>query len=309
MDQVHSVPITVVLASQLPWDEVRPPLGASDEPLHVFLPPLSREGKAFNTCLGLYSRIITETFCLLRGNNAHPLYPRFLELLLASIYNLLPAALPAELEVIALTLWPIYTASLPTHAEQHLLPHRQAAPDALPLTITVKLLTDLKVSSAYAMTAAIETLLPQKIGRDEFQKAFMAASSSAPSLPKAAPVELGLYAKYLLVAGYLASYNPAASDLKMFGRGTEATGGKKRRGGGNRRGGYGKARVGKVSSCSQKLLTFCRYLRGFSALKRSPLSVSWQSSRHCTRSTLNGQRTFSLTLLRYRETRTRERRG
>lgn len=44
--KIHSCHISVVLASQIPWDEVRPPSGSSDEPMHVFLPPVSRDGKS-----------------------------------------------------------------------------------------------------------------------------------------------------------------------------------------------------------------------------------------------------------------------
>ena len=58
-------------------------------------------------------------------------------------------------------------------------------------------------------------------------------------------LDLPLGAKFLLVAGYCASYNPAKSDLRLFGRGTGPDG-KRRRGGGTRRAGYGRTRVGKV---------------------------------------------------------------
>lgn len=37
--------MTVVLVSQVPWDELRPPRGDAFEPIHVYLPPPSREGK------------------------------------------------------------------------------------------------------------------------------------------------------------------------------------------------------------------------------------------------------------------------
>lgn len=55
-----------------------------------------------------------------------------------------------------------------------------------------------------------------------------------------------MVAKYLLVAGYCASYNPAKSDLRLFGRGTGPEG-RKKKGGGTRRAGYGRVRIGKVS--------------------------------------------------------------
>ena len=65
-------------------------------------------------------------------------------------------------------------------------------------------------------------------------------------------MELPLCAKFLLVAAYCASYNPAKSDVRLFGRGTGPDGKRRRGGAGStRRAGYGKVRMGKVS---QRLL-------------------------------------------------------
>lgn len=52
--------------------------------------------------------------------------------------------------------------------------------------------------------------------------------------------------KYLLVAAYCGSYNPAKTDLRLFGRAVGPNG-KKKKGGGTRRAGYGRVRMGKVS--------------------------------------------------------------
>jgi len=64
-------------------------------------------------------------------------------------------------------------------------------------------------------------------------------------VPKAPGMEVPLVGKFLLVAGYCASYNPAKSDMRLFGR---ATGPDRRlkKGGGTRRAGYGRVRIGKV---------------------------------------------------------------
>jgi hypothetical protein len=68
---------------------------------------------------------------------------------------------------------------------------------------------------------------------------------SRKSVPKAPGMEVPLVGKFLLVAGYCASYNPAKSDMRLFGR---ATGPDRRlkKGGGTRRAGYGRVRIGKV---------------------------------------------------------------
>lgn len=66
-------------------------------------------------------------------------------------------------------------------------------------------------------------------------------------VPKVPALELPLVARYLLVAGYCASYNPAKSDLRLFGRATGPDR-KMKKGGGTRRAGYGRVRIGKVSA-------------------------------------------------------------
>lgn len=44
MKRQAGVPLSVVLASSVPWDELRPPRGDALEPIHIYLPPSTREG-------------------------------------------------------------------------------------------------------------------------------------------------------------------------------------------------------------------------------------------------------------------------
>jgi origin recognition complex subunit 5 len=179
------------------------------------------------------------------SHTSHPLYPRFLDLILSTLLPL--TSLPSEIEYLSSTLWPIYTSTLPPHSEQHLLrrpyPDRDTIPP--PLAITVKLLTDLKHQLSLPLTAAIESVLTRQIGRREFESAMTSAGGR--KVPKVPGMELPMVAKYLLVAGYCASYNPAKSDMRLFGRGTGPDR-RTKKGGGTRRAGYGRVRIGKVSS-------------------------------------------------------------
>lgn len=43
--ELAPVPISVVLLSSIPWDEVRPPRGDAPEPIHLYLAAPTREGK------------------------------------------------------------------------------------------------------------------------------------------------------------------------------------------------------------------------------------------------------------------------
>ncbi|TXT08935.1 hypothetical protein VHUM_02409 [Vanrija humicola] len=238
LSELANLPLTVVLASTVPWDDVRPARADAVEPVMVYLEPLRRDE-------------LRET--LLSGS-AHPLYPRFVDLVLASLGQLVP---PAEVAFAADALWPLYTATLPPHAEQALLGREDPPADAEPLAISVKLLTDLKHQLSLALALAAESLLPRSVGRAAFVRALHPLGEdgaprqvSARSIPRPPGLDLPLAAQFLLVAAYCASYNPAKSDVRLFGRGTGPDG-KRRRGGGVRRAGYGRTRVGKVA---QRLL-------------------------------------------------------
>jgi origin recognition complex subunit 5 len=188
----------------------------------------------------------------------HPVWPRFLDLLLATLSPLLPSSPPSELAYLASALWPIYTSSLPPHFEQHLL-HRPYPDPSLPpppLAITVKLLTDLKAAMAVPLAAAIEFVLPRLSGSAEFTDALLPRPGDVLGIkrgvPRPPPLELPLVARFLVVAAYCASYNPAKSDLRLFGRAVGGDG-KRKRGGGTRRAGYGRVRMGKVSQPRSRL--------------------------------------------------------
>lgn len=164
------------------------------------------------------------------------------------------SSLPTDIDYVAGALWPLYTATLPPHAEQTLLGRPYADPDnpPPPLPITVKLQTDLKAQLSLALAAAGESVLPRLTGRNEFTHSLMpftengqhrpVSSRRVPHLP---PLDLPLAARFLLIAAYCASYNPTSSDVRLFGRGTGGDG-KRRRGGATRRAGYGRVRAGKV---------------------------------------------------------------
>ena len=211
---------------------------------------------------------------LLPGN-AHPLYSRFLDLILAALLHLTPNPLP-ELEYVAEALWPIYTSPLPLHFEQTLLgrpsPDTENPPE--PLGITIKMLTDLKHGLTVPLALAAEELLTRRAGIEAMKDA--AKRPLVPGTPsrtssRAAPnqglaADLALCAKYLVVAGYCASYNPAKSDQRLFGR--IGVDGKRKRGGGTRRAGYGRTRVGKVPQrlLGPKPFTLDRLLALFASL-------------------------------------------
>ena len=244
--------MSVVMASSVPWDELRAPRGDALEPVHLYLAQSTKEGsyvfipKSRKLVIDRYTEIVRT----LLPSSSHPLYPRFLDLILSTLLPL--TSLPSEIDYLSSALWPIYTSSLPPHLEQTSLGRPLPDPETPPppLVITVKLLTDLKHQLTLPLTAAIEDVLTRQIGRSDFTTAMLAPASDTGRtrrvVPKAPGLEVSMIEKYLLVAGYCASYNPAKSDLRLFGRGTGPEG-RRKKGGGTRRAGYGRVRIGKVS--------------------------------------------------------------
>ena len=172
---------------------------------------------------------------MLLPSSTHPLWARFLDLIIPVLSHLIPSP-TLELEYISECLWPIYTASLPPHQEQNLLnkPYADPTNPPPPLNVNMKLLTELKHSMSVPLAMTIEELLTRRIGRYNFTTTKSKTDHGV----------LETCSKFLIVAGYCASYNPPKSDQRLFGR--IGVDGKRRRGGATRRAGYGRTRIGKV---------------------------------------------------------------
>ncbi|OXH19389.1 origin recognition complex subunit 5 [Cryptococcus neoformans A1-35-8] len=228
--ELTGVRSTVVLASSVPWDYVRPPRADAPEPLHVYLPSPSRD----------------EIKMALLPASSHPLYPRFLDLLLSTILPLVTPPIE-ELHYLSKSLWPLYTSTLPPHYEMiHLgLSYPDPAKPPPKLAINVKLFTTLQHHIALPLASAVESLLPRQIGHQEFISALRPRPGKERALPRLPERPLPLAARLLLIAAYCASYNPSKTDSRLFGRGHSASG-KRKKGGGTRRTGYGRVRMGKV---------------------------------------------------------------
>ena len=245
----------------------------------------------------------------LLASSTHPLWPRFLDLIIPVLGNFTPSP-QLELEYVAEALWPVYTRNLPDHLEQNLLgrPYPDPANPPPQLQISIKLLTDLKHAMAVPLAVASEELLTRKIGITNFADSLKRAGGAGATPSRFAGItaktigegglaaDLGFCSKVLVVAAYCASYNPPKSDQRLFGRiGTDG----KRRRGGARRAGYGRTRVGKVSRLCVyadplEPADMCRSRNGCSVLNHSPLIACSPSSPRCTLNTRRAPRTSFL---------------
>ena len=125
-----------------------------------------------------------------------------------------------------------------------------------------------------SLTAALEALYPRLTSAAAWARANVPPRDllsipprQLPSLPSAQGQEEGMekalvrlprMAKFVLLAAFIASTNPAKSDMRMFGRGPDERAKRRRKGGGARKAGAG----GKSAAVKVSLYTFlcCRVI-------------------------------------------------
>lgn len=169
-----------------------------------------------------------------------PFFEFFAEYLLSICYAFVRE--PEELHYIAAACWPLVAqpfldqrlggSALPTEQER--------------LTLLSRVKPEI--------TAALENLYPRRTNANSFVAARTASSSrTAPRNPTEQNIlsQVGSFprmSQFIVVASYLASTNPAKTDLRMFGRGPDER--KKRKGGGTRK---ARGRAPAVSKLPQRL--------------------------------------------------------
>ncbi|KAF9531498.1 origin recognition complex subunit 5 C-terminus-domain-containing protein [Crepidotus variabilis] len=274
--ELARIDLCVIFISQVGWEDVRPPFGASPDPYFVDVPSLTKEN---------ISKLLVTNYPSYASPNDnlletpyHPalasLYPHFITMLCDVCYPFTHN--PDELQYIAAARWPGFVKPLIDEYKQALHERRQEDNEVdldseLP---QINVSEDLRIRLIRyfnaSFTTALETLLPRQSNAADWasanvppdnlfsmarpdtgyqqqqpsaQEALAATSSQAGmrSLPR--------MSKFLLIASFLASTNPAKSDLRMFGRGLDE---KKHRRRGARS--SGKTKSGVASKIPQRLL-------------------------------------------------------
>ncbi|KAI0371882.1 hypothetical protein BV20DRAFT_978516 [Pilatotrama ljubarskyi] len=262
--ELTQVDIITIFISENQWQDILPPLRASPEPYYVDVPYLSKQATLDILTSTFPPRTSQESTTSAADPDAYnpalkPLYAHFL----ATLYSACGPFThePAELAYIAAARWPGFVQPvLDAHrlrlrdAEDHHPNFPRAEPseehNALkPPGEDVRLrLTRLFTPS---LTVALESLYPRLT-----HAAHWARTQAPPAdLLSAPPAEAALtlrahvaqretetgagaaaglealprMAKFVLVAAFLASTNPARSDLRMFGRGPDERAKRRRR--------------------------------------------------------------------------------
>ncbi|EMD36587.1 hypothetical protein CERSUDRAFT_115622 [Gelatoporia subvermispora B] len=260
--ELTQLDVTIILLSDLRWEEFRPPLGAAPDPFYIDIPLLSKSvpdtidivTSAFDHAAGAS---VSSSFTDPEAYSAvlRPLYSQFSATLFSIcspfIHNV------HELMYLAAARWPGFIKPvLDAHrayvqemerlrvdrqsheaedsgaeSRDDMQDHYEAGMLYLPSEDTrIRLIRHFTPS----ITIAVENLYPRLAHAAEWSRANMPPADlltlapghmPGPSPPSAGPVNardvraFPRTSKFVLVAAFLASTNPAKTDLRMFGRG------------------------------------------------------------------------------------------
>ncbi|KAH9896798.1 origin recognition complex subunit 5 C-terminus-domain-containing protein [Cubamyces lactineus] len=263
--ELAQVDITTILISENQWQDFRPPLRASPEPYYMDVPFLSKQAtldvlaSSFpSTSAGNFTLDVTDVEAYHPA--LRPLYAHFL----ATLYSTCGPFThdPTELSYLAAARWPGFVQPVLDAHRRRLHSARSALDEAQedmhmeetdgelrPPGEDVRLRLMRLFTPSF--TAALEALYPRLTHAAHWSQthapppdllsvhpahapqalqAHVAALSAEHGTSNSAGLEeLPRMAKFVLVAAFLASTNPARSDIRMFGRGPDERAKRRRR--------------------------------------------------------------------------------
>ncbi|OSD07949.1 hypothetical protein PYCCODRAFT_1402031 [Trametes coccinea BRFM310] len=261
--ELTQVDIITIFISENQWQDIRPPLRASPEPYYVDVPFLSKSA-TLDILTAAFSPSASRDASGSADPDAYhpalkPLYAHFL----ATLYSACGPFThdPTELSYIAAARWPGFVQPVLDAHQRRSNSARTNADDPMngideygdgyggdelrPPSEDVRLrLTRLFTPS---FTAALEALYPRithaahwarkhappldllSVPPAHAAQALQAHTADAQTSTSAGLEALPRMAKFILVAAFLASTNPARSDLRMFGRGPDERSRRRRR--------------------------------------------------------------------------------
>ncbi|KAG6330903.1 hypothetical protein ID866_8184 [Astraeus odoratus] len=258
--ELARVRVSVVLLSSVRWQDLQPPVGASPDPYFLDVESLARQDIiqrlvfAFRNTLEQIS--LSDVPDMTYHPSLLPLYEKYAEVLCSTIF--LYVNDPVELQYIAAARWPGFVKPVVWQQE-----NREGG-DQVPDIQLPNMDGRLRLFNYFSpsFTQALEALYPRLTnaadwatqndyepglgdmrpeGGDTSMKIRMPPTVKVDDLPR--------MSKFILVAAFLASTNPAKSDLRIFGRGAVDRKKKRRKAGISTKGGSNK-----TSAVTQRLL-------------------------------------------------------
>ncbi|PCH36912.1 hypothetical protein WOLCODRAFT_134400 [Wolfiporia cocos MD-104 SS10] len=237
--ELSQVDIVTILISDVRWEDIRPPLGASPEPLYIEVPPLSRQ----NTLAMLASAFPPDASALrspgIDPETYNPVLAPLYQHFIATLYSICAPFThdPLELAYIAAACWPGFVRPL---LDAHRGNSAEEGTDELRAPTEDTRMRLLRLFTP-TLTGALDALYPRRT----HAAAWARAHAPPPDLLSLPPLDarrameereleagaghdadadarsLPRMAKFVLVAAFLASTNPAKTDMRMFGRGPD----------------------------------------------------------------------------------------
>ncbi|KAG6815933.1 hypothetical protein H0H87_010093 [Tephrocybe sp. NHM501043] len=231
--ELTQLDLSVILLSDVRWEDIRPPLGASPDPYFIEVAPLSKEA--------IVQRLISKYIPSvdLSPNPYHPslkgLYSHFSAVLCDVCYPFTHD--PQEIEYIAAARWPGFVQPVLDEHQRALADEMDLddtePPQLLPPPEDVRM----RLSRLFnaSLSAALEELYPRLTNASQWAS----KNKPEPNLLSKQPghvvrvtdqqvkrgndgmLTLPRMSQFILVAAFLASTNPAKSDIRMFGRGLD----------------------------------------------------------------------------------------
>ncbi|KAF8344580.1 origin recognition complex subunit 5 C-terminus-domain-containing protein [Amanita rubescens] len=228
--------LTVVFVSQVRWEDMKPSLGASPDPYFLDMPPPKKDRMALWMSLSYLQ-----------------LYNDFVSILCDVCYPFTHD--PREIQYIAAARWPGFVQPVLDEHNQRIDREDEDVEedDEHEVLRPPSADTRLKLSRLFkpTLTNALEELYPRITNATVWAN----LNSSPPdpdyislSRPSTDPQATGLstlprMSKFIIIAAFLASTNPAKSDVRMFGRGLDEKKRRKRRASTMTKAGNGPAKV------------------------------------------------------------------
>ncbi|KXN83161.1 Origin recognition complex subunit 5 [Leucoagaricus sp. SymC.cos] len=240
LNELSQIDITVMLLSQTQWQDIKPPLGASPEPYYIDIKPLTKSDiitilSSRFTSISHSSQASSSKYSHCYNPSLNHLYTHYISMICEVCYPFIHDI--DELAYIAAARWPGFITPLLSTASS---PSDEiVAPSEDTRLRLIRLFTP-------TVTNALESLHPRLMNAADWASANEPDPKILSQLPGALPPQspmtkadsahgvqdghgvtsLPRMSKFILVASYIASINPAKTDLRMFGRGLDE---KKRR--------------------------------------------------------------------------------
>ncbi|KAF8066619.1 origin recognition complex subunit 5 C-terminus-domain-containing protein [Lyophyllum atratum] len=236
--ELTQLDLTVILISEVGWEDIRPPLGASPDPYFIDIPPPTKEI--------IVQRVISK-FPVSDDPTPGPYHPSLKGLYSHFVTVLCDVCFPfthdtQEIEYIAAARWPGFgqpvlddhQRALDSRVDEMDLddaddPHPQLSPPSEDIRMRLSRLFNASLS------IAMEELYPRLTNASDWASKnkpdpnllakhpghiIRAADQRATKLVDGTQA-LPRISRFILVAAFLASTNPAKSDVRMFGRGLD----------------------------------------------------------------------------------------